>query len=931
MMSKFQQLATKFEHYCVHILTEDNQTQTKWYHWDRVPHEVLFDSGYIHNYHQHRKRMLQSFKDGITLRDVGVDFIGQTDDYFIFGQSKLYESNVTYSDASTWLSKTVISRQHNPLNSGILCTVNGISLELQGDIQYAGLTHRKLDIHQFEQWNITQNIPRTVFREVELVRRDYQVSTVNQSVEYLKQNERAKLVIQMCCGLGKTLILGDILKEITPRCIIMMAPFKTDVQNLHARIPDLIRPKYELVLFDSDESADINVLVDKIKMCITKKKKLLIFTTFKSCGDKIANYIYPDEEYEEMEEYIGDTDEEHTDTEDEEDIEEYTDEDEDEEEEVVSFLQQATIIVDECHELSVSNKTLLQFINDAKQSIFTTATLPKAFKKYIPYDLCIDEYDFKYALSNNYIVDYRIMIPMKCEDAELDSFANTTISQKASFLMKGMLQSGSRRCIVYLSTKEDCITFANEWKRVGNGYFGIKTEAFRINDDTTYVQRKKTIQSFEDTNDDCISVLVNCRCLNQAVDIPKCDSTFITNISDTSSEIVMFQRFLRPSRLDIHNKEKINHCFLWIDDNNTSSLEVCLTKLKSGLGDKCFDKKVKVIAQSYDIQCEQSVKEKIDTIQQDVNLKLVEWVDADLRWNRRLEEAGKFILANKRRPSKRSDNNYEKTLGLWIRTQITNYNKKHNSMSVIERQTMWENFAEIHKQYLLNIDEVWENNFKEVHEFIIKYNRRPSTDGKDISIHEKQLASWLQHQITNYKKKQRSMALNERQTMWENFVETHKQYFLNNDEVWETTFKEVHEFITKYKRRPVEKGKNSSIREKQLAQWVQDQLKNYKKQQKSMSTNERQTVWKNFIETHKQYFLNNDEVWETTFKEVHEFITKYKRRPSNGKNSSIREKQLASWLQHQITNYKKKQQGMAFIERQTMWENFTETYKQYFK
>jgi hypothetical protein len=33
--------------------------------------------------------------------------------------------------------------------------------------------------------------------------------------------------------------------------------------------------------------------------------------------------------------------------------------------------------------------------------------------------------------------------------------------------MKGMLQTGSRRCIVYLSTKEECIEFNNAWKLLG--------------------------------------------------------------------------------------------------------------------------------------------------------------------------------------------------------------------------------------------------------------------------------------------------------------------------------------------------------------------------------------------------------------------------------------------------------------------------------
>jgi len=53
--TKFQQLANNFEHYCVQVLSDEND-KTNWYHWTKAPHEVLFESGYIHSYHQYRKR-----------------------------------------------------------------------------------------------------------------------------------------------------------------------------------------------------------------------------------------------------------------------------------------------------------------------------------------------------------------------------------------------------------------------------------------------------------------------------------------------------------------------------------------------------------------------------------------------------------------------------------------------------------------------------------------------------------------------------------------------------------------------------------------------------------------------------------------------------------------------------------------------------------
>jgi superfamily II DNA/RNA helicase len=173
---------------------------------------------------------------------------------------------------------------------------------------------------------------------------------------------------------------------------------------------------------------------------------------------------------------------------------------------VKNFLSDSFLLIDECHEINIKNKLLLKFINNSKKAIFSTATLPNNFSNYINSTLKNNEYDFNYALKNNHIVDYKIMIPVVNSSNEIEEgvpfIKSISIAKQCAFLMKGMLQTGSKRCIVYLTTKQECIEFCEVWNKIGSEYHGRNTKSYRINDDTEYKQRKNIINEFESNNDD---------------------------------------------------------------------------------------------------------------------------------------------------------------------------------------------------------------------------------------------------------------------------------------------------------------------------------------------------------------------------------------------------------------------------------------------
>jgi superfamily II DNA/RNA helicase len=73
------------------------------------------------------------------------------------------------------------------------------------------------------------------------------------------------------------------------------------------------------------------------------------------------------------------------------------------------------------------------------------------------------------------------------------------------------------------------------------------------------------------------------------------------------------------------------------------------------------------------------------------------------KWYTYLLKAKEFIDNNQKRPSKRSDENYEKKLGAWIGTQIYQFNKKDRVMKDNDIYNEWNNFIndDKYKNYFL--------------------------------------------------------------------------------------------------------------------------------------------------------------------------------------------------------------------------------------
>ena len=138
-------------------------------------------------------------------------------------------------------------------------------------------------------------------------------------------------------------------------------------------------------------------------------------------------------------------------------------------------------------------------------------------------------------------------------------------------------------------------------------------------------------------------------------------------------------------------------------------------------------------------------------------------------WFNSLKQAEEYIIKNGKRPSDSNKNIEIKKLGLWILTQQKNYNKNEQIMNDETIKKHWDDFIKKYKQYFLSNNELWFSSLKQVEEYIIKNNKRPSSKHNNKEI--KKLGKWIGTQQTNYKNNQHIMKDKTIKTQWEDFIE----------------------------------------------------------------------------------------------------------------------------------------------------------------
>jgi len=867
----------EFEEYEFQICDyhRNNANHIVW-HWKFIPEEDLFASGFITNYNTHRlKRKERLEEDKNNIREYGLDGLALDNNGVYHGlQAKCWNPKkyLTASDLGTFLA-VIFTRllPRNPDSIGYLYHTCRLQADVKDSFTYTpNLKHILLPYSKKEE-EVVNNIET-----------DFELyPPQKEALIAMKNGWEENGLISMPCALGKTVLLGNYVRDVKPKHIIILSPLRVLTKQMLDRIHPFV-PDKTAVLVDSDEggTTDFDVVVESFEnpclMSITYESFINIFIE-----QNLEN------------EFID--------------------------------LEDCLIVVDEAHNL-IQYYEIMDYLNElGLKSLLLTATPSETMMEYLCCDVIYD-YPMSEAIKENYVCDYFINVPvldLVNERVDIDipdelKHLDNDITIKSLFLLSGMLETGSRKCIVYCCSIEECEIFNTIFTEISREYHGIECWSSSITANTSVRKREEILKDFQNNNSK-ISILSSVRILNEGVNIVKCDSVFITKVND--NEIVAVQRMCRANRKDRENPNKVANCFVWADDLN-KTVEM-LQYLKTNDETRFFNR-IKARSGNYERKGDiVEINKDIDyttTLRDYISVRSLSFEDV---WTMRLEEVSKYIDENDKRPSTHDKDKNVRKLGRWIQLQQHNYRKQ--IMKNHEIRQLWVQFVEKYEKYFLSNEDKWKIILQEVSIYIDENKKRPSNVDKDDNI--RKLAKWISINQVRYFGHDRIMKVSEIRLLWKNFMEKYSKYFTKCEEKWKVILQELIKYIDDNNKRPSQNEKDKKI--KSLANWIQTQQTCYLKKIKIMQNNEIKILWERFLKKYEKHFISNEQNWKDILYQVYQYIDENNKRPSlSDVNENIRK--LGIWINHQQNNYSRKKGNMKNLEICQLWEQFITKYEKYF-
>ncbi len=853
-----KQYATDYEYETVCKHSENPGTEVC--HWSVTPEDWLYEAGYITDYNKYRLERLLAKKekenDTNRLKDYGADGMIRIKDEtgkYIYSllQAKYYLSRkVTANDIGSFFASQLSLTCKDNRSKGYLYTASPLQIDLADFIKHPSYLIKHIQ-HTWKHPDkrAEQQTPDIIQNECDLTLRDYQQEALKELEEECDDEDGIN-ALHIPCRMGKTVIAGHHLKNNKNKykLIIALAPLRISVQNLKQRLKCFV-PDYKELLVDSDTGGTTDV--EEVKSFLKTDGNHIIYSTFDSAINILSK---------------------------------------------ISNIENDTfILVDEVHNAS---QELCEFINIFQKGLCMSATIPEEITDILNINKTV-YIPFSTGINDGWIVDYSIWLPYLSYAEDGSSYIdidipndfkkyNSDLTGKAMYLATVMLKTGSRRCIVYLNSKEECNDFMKTARKIFENYHGLTLWADKIDSDVSYKNRDKIIDDFQHLHsDDVFHILTSVRILDEAVDIPRCDSVFITQVGERSSDIRMVQRSQRSSTKDKNNINKHNNIILWAD-----GWEKCVNSLDLlRETDPEFHKKIKVATCNYDNQNKKDIKDNIDTqinrINEYITIQSVSvWERQRLHWVSQYEKLG-------RNPNKRSKDKDEKKAGQWQSNQRVLYKKKDKCMTS-ERILSLNNT----KGWVWREEDTWE--LQRLH-WIKQYSilkRNPSQHSKDKD--ERQAGRWQSRQRQAYKNKEPWLTLQRITTLDEI-----QEWKWKEEDSWEQQLNNWVIQYNKLKKSPSIVSKD--IDEKKAGQWCSQQKNNYKNKEARL-TQERITILSN-----TNGWLWEDDKWELQRKMWIEQYNKLGRKPSS-KSKDNDEKQAGQWQTNQRKNYNNKEKCMT-LER----------------
>ena len=841
-----------------HIINNLNKEA---YLWKDIPEKILIDCKLIHSHNENRLKRKEKLNNN-PLIDVGIDILQKDEDNFTFVQCKNgYGTGLRIEDLAGFYMQMF---NHTNVNGNVYYT-SKLSRNITENAINNRIQYIKLLMNETE----TKEEVKTVFKS-----HDYQIEASNKIINYLDNNNdnnnNDKAILSMPCGCGKTYTSYLIANKYDK--VVMISPLRQFAkQNLDRYVQ---YGRTNTLLLDSDGTRDI----DQVTEFINNNAKFLISATYKS----------------------------------------------------VDILQQLNltnclIIIDEFHNLSKNNvcneeDDFYKLLQSDNKFLLMSAT-PRIYEleddeenDNIDLGEIVYNMTFTEAIEKKYICDYKIWLPSIHEDNSdlineigIDDIDNE-LKAKCMFLFKNLLFHGSKKCILYcqdtnnLNDIKDCIVKLND-------FYAIDLNIQEITSETSYKNREKILNVFESSNK--IELLLSIRICDECIDIPSCDSIYITYPS--SCKIRTIQRLCRCIRTDKNNKFKIGNIFIWCNEYDK------ILNILSGIKeyDVLFKNKISVLETNFMNKTETDVKVVEDK-------KLIEKYILDIKefrqytWHERLEIVKQYIDVNGKRPSSTDKNIEIQQLGIWLSNIHNNYNNNINIMKNENIRIIWEDFTNEYEQYFLSNETKWLNKLNELVSYLDIYGKKPNND--DIK-------QWINNNNRAYKNNKYIMKNQFIKEKWEEFINKYSNIFLDNITLWINNIKKVTTFIDNNKTLPKEYDTDKEA--KYLAKWIQMQKINNTQNKNILQNPIIKKLWEELINDYQNYFLTNEDVWNDKMNKIVFYIKNNNKKPSrNSKDNNI--KSLGQWLHVQDTNYKKNTNIMKNDIIKKKYEQFIEEHREYF-
>ena len=916
--------------------------------WSDTPITNLIESGIIdcHNTLRLIRKDYQEELKTNPLIDTGIDIISvdlQSNKYKLIQCKNGYDSGLKLSDLAGfygWMS-------HLDSLEGIVyytskLSRNILSLPPNPRIKYIIHPYETINHNNQIQENIisddilsestnstksTKSINSSSSANSTIILYDYQNQALKELKKHFKQNSRG--ILSLMCGMGKTLISYKFSKRYSK--VIIIAPIRQFVKQNLNRFKE-----YGYIGNTLTISCDGTRHIDTIKDFIKSNDEFLISCTFDS-----VDVLYKC---------------------------------------IKKLDKDLIIIIDEFHNISKSSLTnesnpMYKLLHSDFNILFLSAT-PRIFELEQEHENeDIEQSDIeelfgkvvytmgmKDAIEKKIVCDYKIWLPSIHENItklneELSIYEiDSVIKAKCNYILICLLNTGSKKTIVYCQDTKQIDLMIKGIEELNKFYY-INLQIQQITSKKSEKERDKILDNFV-SNDMSKQLLFSVRILDECIDIPQCDSVYLTYPSE--SKIRTIQRICRSTRINKQNPHKISNVFVWCNEYH----EILQTLSGIKEYDIFFKDKINLVKTNFYGKTEPKEYEKDIKLVENYVLGVKEF--KQMTWEEKLKELEDWIVENKRMPMiSNKINPTEKIKSNWLRHQEWNYNNKVYNLKYDKYRKIFEEFMEKTNSYKKDDLKLWEIKLKKLDEFISRKKRRPleKSNGLNNILEEgeKELGTWTQSQVKNHNNKIKKFQGTIYETKWIEFTNKYEKYFFSKNDIWIKNYNLLEKFIISHKRKPltnekyiIEKIKvehdNLNIddeefillveNENKLGNWLYSQTKRYNKLNKNNEFDENYNKkdynltisyddflnnWSIMINKHSNLFQSNESIWDLKCNKFIHFIKMNNNKPSiNSINDT--EKKLAIWYRNNKKNYFEKNGMMNNNNICKKWDDLIKKY-----